>query len=360
MIFPLCREGYGANMPSSTDELEDFKTLINLSQYAAAQGYTLDRRSSSRNSAVMSDPAGDKIIIAKGHDRHWVYFSVHQASDPGGSIIDFVQHRQGLNLGRVRQELRPWLKHSSPSSFPTAHPLSTHTPPLLSQDLPPEDSYAKDLQPLARDLLQVRARIEDSVAIDGEHSYLCDERKIPVALLLTDRFLGRVRSDMSLNMLFPHWNADGLSGYELKNTGFTGFAPGGIKGLWGSRKKETDRVLVIAETAIDALSYAALHGYEHTRFVSTAGQMNPSQPGLLRKAMEGMVGGPEGSEIIAAVDHDDGGQKIVDAIKGVYDELGAPGLVFRVHMPPNTGEDWNDALRASVGNAEHTPNPTPE
>ena len=348
-------------MAPGTDELEDFKTLINLSQYAAAQGYTLDRRSSSRNSAVMSDPAGDKIIIAKGHDGHWIYFSVHQAADPGGSIIDFVQHRMGgsslCSLGNVRQELRPWLQHASPSSFPTAHPISSHTPPLLSTDLPPEDSYAQNLQPLTRDLLQVRAVLEQSGAINGHHPYLCQQRMIPPALLTSERFLGRVRSDIGGNVIFPHWNEDGISGYEVKNMNFTGFAPGGIKGLWGSRKKETDRVLVIAETAIDALSYAVIHGYERSRFVSTAGQMNPAQPGLLRKAMAGL---PEGSEIIAAVDHDEGGEQIAEAIKGVYDELGRAGAAFRVHTPPNTGEDWNDALRASVGDSEHTHDPAPE
>ena len=349
---------------SQTDELEDFKTLINLSQYAAAQGYTLDPKSSSRNSAVMVDPPGDKIIIAKGHDGHWIYFSVHQAADPGGSIIDFVQHRGGgsslCSLGNVRQELRPWLKHASPSSFPTAHPLSNHTPPLRTQDLPPEDTYAQDLEPITRDLLQVRARVEESIVIDGHHRYLCQQRKIPPALLGAERFRGRVRSDAQHNVIFPHWNQDGISGYEVKNMNFTGFAPGGVKGLWGSRKKETDRVLVIAETAIDALSYAALHGHEQTRFVSTAGQMNPAQPGLLRKAMEGFGGMAEGSEIVAAVDHDEGGEQIAETIKGVYDGLEAPGLVFRVHMPPNTGEDWNDALRASVGDSGHILDPAPE
>ncbi|MBL4809410.1 MAG: DUF3991 and TOPRIM domain-containing protein [Phycisphaerales bacterium] len=331
-------------MASNTDELEDFKILINLSQYAAAQGYTLDPKSSSRNSAVMVNTAGDKIIIAKGHDRHWVYFSVHQAADPGGSIIDFVQHRGGgssmCSLGNVRQELRPWLKH---------------TPPLLSENLPPEDSYAVDLQPLARDLLQVRARIEDSVAIDGHHRYLCEQRMIPAALLGCERFLGRVRSDEHGNVIFPHWNEDGISGYEVKNAGFTGFAPGGIKGLWGSRKKETDCKLVISETAIDSMSYAALHGHEQSRFVSTAGQMSPTQPGLLKRAMEGM---PDGSEIVAAVDHDKAGKQMADAIKTVYDDLGRlgdAGLVFRVHMPSDAGNDWNDALRASVGRAGPTP-----
>jgi hypothetical protein len=39
-----------------TDELESFKTNINLTEYAAASGYRLDRKASSRNSAVMVHP----------------------------------------------------------------------------------------------------------------------------------------------------------------------------------------------------------------------------------------------------------------------------------------------------------------
>jgi len=46
-------------------ELEYFKTSINLTEFAASRGYFLDSRESSRNSAVMRHPDGDKIIIAR-------------------------------------------------------------------------------------------------------------------------------------------------------------------------------------------------------------------------------------------------------------------------------------------------------
>ena len=93
-------------MQRRPEELEDFKSRINLSEYAAACGYRLDRKASSRNSAVMVRSPGDKIIIALGTDRHWIYFAVGEDRD-SGSIVDFVQNRQGGNLGDVRKELRP-------------------------------------------------------------------------------------------------------------------------------------------------------------------------------------------------------------------------------------------------------------
>ncbi len=46
-------------------ELELFKTSINLSEFAAARGYVLDRRATSVNSAVMRHPDGDEIVIAR-------------------------------------------------------------------------------------------------------------------------------------------------------------------------------------------------------------------------------------------------------------------------------------------------------
>jgi len=79
------------------DELENFKTEINLTEYAAGLGYVLDRKASSRNSVVMREEGGDKIVIARGHDRHWIYFSVRDDSD-NGTILDFVQNRKGVKL----------------------------------------------------------------------------------------------------------------------------------------------------------------------------------------------------------------------------------------------------------------------
>ena len=78
-------------MNNDPAELDRFKTEINLSQFAASRGYTLDKRESSRNSAVMRHADGDKIIIAR-EGQHWIYFSVSD-DDDNGSVIDFVMRR---------------------------------------------------------------------------------------------------------------------------------------------------------------------------------------------------------------------------------------------------------------------------
>jgi len=81
-------------MQTRNDELEQFKTKINLCEYAASLGFLLDRKNSSRCSAVMRHSSGEKVVIARTSSRHWVYFSVHGANSDSGTIIDFIQMRR--------------------------------------------------------------------------------------------------------------------------------------------------------------------------------------------------------------------------------------------------------------------------
>lgn len=99
-------------------------------------------------------------------------------------------------------------------------------------------------------------------------------------------FIGEVRRKLRLDRRgrLP----DGPCGYEISNRGFTGFASGGEKGLWCSAARVGDTALVIAESGTDALAYAVLHPNENARYASTGGAMNPTQPALIRGALEKM------------------------------------------------------------------------
>ena len=308
-------------MQRRAEELEDFKTRINLSEYAAACGYRLDRKASSRNSAVMIRAPGDKIIIARSIDRHWIYFSVGEERD-SGSIIDFVQNRQGGTLGDVRKELRPWLEGRPSDSQPSL-------------------DFLPILEPASRDLIAVRVHYEAMRPIDGSHRYLENERRIPADVLCHPRFAGRIRLDSYGNAIFPHWNQDGLCGYEIKNRNFTGFAPGGEKGLWGSKIGPDDSKLVIAETAIDALSYFAFKGPPGARYVSTAGALNSVQPELILATINKLR--PQ-SEVILALDNDNGGMQLATRISSIFDQFDARGCVLKTDLPATAGQDWNDVL----------------
>jgi hypothetical protein len=306
---------------SFDSELEAFKTQIDLRHYAASVGYELDKRESSRSSSIMRHGNGDKIIIKRGGDGHYVYFSVRDDSD-NGSIIDFVQKRQGLNLGQVRKELRPWVGGRVSPALPRFSALETTT----------------------KDRLRVEAeywRMKEAPT----YPYLEGERCLPSFLLSSARFAGRIRMDKFGNAVFPHFDQGELCGYEVKNRNFTGFAKGGEKGLWLSHAFPDDERLVFSESAIDALSHAALFPAPHCRYASIGGEVNPKQPKLIKAEIAGM---PAGSEIVAAMDANDAGRKLAELVRQAFETSGRSDLVFRLHLPDQEGADWNDVLKGQT------------
>jgi hypothetical protein len=296
-------------------ELESFKSLIDFRAYAASEGYTLDRKESWRGSAVMRHANGDKVIIKRDADGHYVYFSVRDDGDRG-TIIDFAQNRLGITLGELRKTLRPWVGRQAE--------IAPYPP------LPPT---AKDRMKVD----EVFARMEE-VSV---HPYLESERAIPAALLQSDRFAGLIRIDLRQNAIFPHFDAQGLCGYEIKNADFTGFASGGTKGLWLSQEMSGDDCLVLCESAIDALSYAGLFPEERSRYASFAGEISPAQRELIRSTAARM---PTASKMVAATDSDARGAKLAEVIRESIRLARREDLAFVIHRPAGF-KDWNDQLR---------------
>jgi hypothetical protein len=72
-----------------------------------------------------------------------------------------------------------------------------------------------------------RMRVETAYSrleIALTYAYLEGERHLPAELLASGCIAGRVRRDARGNAVFPHYDADGQYGYEIKNREFTGFA----------------------------------------------------------------------------------------------------------------------------------------
>jgi hypothetical protein len=297
-------------------ELKKFKTDIDLRVYAATQGYQLDRKESWRGSAVMRHINSDKIIIKRGSDGHYLYFSVRDTND-NGTIIDFVQKRMRISLDAVRNELRPYIG-APPSQLPSFAPL----PKTSTDRLRVESEFAK---------------MQDAPS----HPYLENERSLPASLLSRPRFMGRIRIDVRGNAVFPHFDQEGLCGYEIKNKSFTGFASGGTKGLWLSHEQPDDNRIVFCESAIDALSHAVLFPDEHARYASIGGKLNPLQPELIRAAIARM---PAKSKIVAAMDADADGAKLAEIIREAVQLTGRDDLAY-VFQEPFAYKDWNDQLR---------------
>ena len=312
------------------DELERFKSQINLAEYAEAQGYEIDRRESSRASTVMRR-GDDKIIVATDQDGHGVYFSVRDDRD-NGTIVDFVQKRQGLNLGQVRKELRPWIGDQ-------AQQRRRQVERKLEAERPrkPEPSTADRQQVLA-----VWMRMQPG---NGRQPYLERERKLKAETLADPRFVGMVRTDARGNAAFPHYDRAGLAGFELKNEGFTGFSKNGQKAVWHSSNLATSPRVVLVESAIDAMSHAQMSKDKEAAYLSTGGSMSDHQRELVRSVLAKAT--ERGAEIVIATDADEPGRKLAAEVQGL-----APRGAKLYRQEPEQGKDWNDQLRDQVRQAE--------
>jgi hypothetical protein len=299
------------------DELEHFKTEIDLVDYATrALGFRVDQ-ASGRSARLKKD--GDIIIVARSTDGHYTYFSPLDDKD-NGTIIDLVQRRRQLSLGELRRELRQWRGESPqpPSSLPVLRPESHE----LSLD----------------DRVRLRRRLH-YLTPTTDHSLLL-KRDIPSIVLASERFLGTILADNRGNILFPHKDDHGLSGFEIRSTGFKGFSRG-EKALWISNRLPGDDAILVCESPIDALSYHALYNRPHTQYASTAGGWGPRTGEALLRALERLSGH---RTVLLGFDNDEQGRRYAEKCRQLVEPAGATILEA---LPPNPGMDWNDALRAA-------------
>lgn len=306
----------GMSIGARKDELERFKTEINLSEYAAHKGYAYDKKESYSNIITMRTES-DKINISRGQDGHWVYKS--WTSGKGGSIIDFIQNNELKSIGEVRKELRPWIGEQS-------------IKPIV-----PESHYQRSVQPVKKDRESVLAEMNQAVE-SNDHQYL-KSRGID---RIDSRFQGKVFIDSYKNAVFPHIDREGVCCLEKRNYEFKGMSKGGDKGLWVSHTYKHDNRLVITEAPIDALSYHEINRDENTRYISFGGRMNEKQQELLKAAINKM---PDNSVIILATDHGKDGEMFAKDIAAMSENK-AHRIV---RDAPEIGKDWNEQLKHLKG-----------
>lgn len=172
---------------------------------------------------------------------------------------------------------------------------------------------------------------------NGNHPYLENERKINSETLRDPRFNAVVRTDGKGNALFPHYDRNGLSGFEIKNNGFTGFSKNGQKSLWYSTNIQHSKTLVIVESAIDAMSHAQISEDAQAAYVSTGGSMSEHQRDLVKAALA--KAHERGATIVIATDSDEQGKKLALELKGLS-PIGA-----KIERQEPRGKDWNELVQ---------------
>lgn len=301
-------------------DYEQIKQQVNLTELAAHFGYEMIRKESSRN-CVMMRYHHHKIAVTRDGDGHYIYYTIGDSLKTDcGSVIDFVMNRKQSTF----QEAVTYLKQYE------------HIPDISR---PAKNLYISKIEPSSKDTQSVIKNLI-KMPLMSESPYLAS-RGITKDTLISPRFHGRIYKDARNNVIFPHYH-NGICGYELKNNGFTGFSPNGQKALWFSNMEKMDQTLVIAESAIDAISYSILYPdpNNQTCYVSIGGQMSPEARKLLHQTVKDFPG----QQITLAFDNDTAGQTITQDVQTL---LADTGKEITVHLPQN--KDFNDDLKIKLG-----------
>lgn len=301
------------------EELDHFKREIDLVKFAEQYGFEVHSEESNQRVTTLRR-GDDKMLVWHSGNRHDTFWNVRTGQQ--GSILDFTQQQEGCRLGAARLVLRRWLGVAPPRN-------------VERQESRPTQSEGHSDEPDRKRI----AAVWSAASWTPAPTYLTQHRGLDVALH-DERFMDCYRTTKNGAILFLHHDRGGPSGYELRGLDANGerlkaFAKGGKRGLWHSRNVGIASTIVVAESAIDALSHCELYPEWQAGYVSIAGEISTKQKDLLSGLFE--KADSRNARIVVATDNDDAGDKHFKTMVGLTKER-----LFRL-VP--IGKDWNDDLR---------------
>jgi hypothetical protein len=131
-----------------------------------------------------------------------------------------------------------------------------------------------------------------------------------------------------------HRRDDVITGWEMRGPRYRGFVPGGSKGLFAFAIGPEPGRLAVCESAIDALSLAAIEGCNRaTAYLSTGGGWGGAGGDELVRLLT------PSTALVAATDNGIGG----DLLAGRLAKLAAIASVSFDRLRP-AAKDWNQQL----------------
>ena len=264
---------------------QKIKEQVELPELLTHYGYHLKKGENLGRGKWHVFEGDDTLVVFRGRGNDWMYFNAQDDRDKG-SVIDWMKNR--VNSGRVagigqqpgrnvwqsvNDHFRAYL------NLPEQQRLKLTLPDLTveSEDARSErfqGIYTRDCHPLT------------------DTAYL-EARGIEKATLENPQFAGRILNQhytvqkegmppkTFINTAFPAYHEGRVVGLELKGEGYKGQAPESefSRSLWLSKIPEgrPAAYLVVAESGVDALSYAQLHPAEKALYASTAGVLTQNK-----------------------------------------------------------------------------------
>ena len=269
---------------------QKIKEQVELPELLTHYGYNLKKGEELGKGKWHVFEGDDTLVVFKGRGNDWMYFNSHDDRDKG-SVIDWMKNR--VNSGRivgiaqqpdrnvwqtVNDHFRAYL------NLPEDQRPKLELPPI-SQTAPGEkfhSIYTKDCRPL-------------------ENTAFLESRGITKSTIDNPQFAGRILNQLHtvqkegmpaktfVNTAFPAYHEGRVVGLELKGEGYKGQAPESefSRSLWLSKLPEGRPAahMVVAESALDALSYAQMHPGEKALYASTAGVLTQNKIFEMKRLM---------------------------------------------------------------------------
>lgn len=281
---------------------------IPLETVMAAFDATPDPKDPTRN---WRTPVGR--ITVTGHQ-----FYNHDRAEGGGGAIDLTSHIGGFKFPEALAFLaRAAGREAAVMQYQVEAPK--HANRIIDKTPAPKLEIPG---PDASKLSRVRA-------------YLTDRRGIDASIVDKTIAAGRLWADSHGNAVFSLQDpslSGKMVGAELRGTYDKPFhgVRGEQKGMFFTGSSRADKA-VFVESAIDALSYEALHPPKSALIVSTTGATKENLQTTAKLLQE------RGYKLVSGFDLDKDGDRFTSHLSEV-------GNVGRER--PKTGKDWNDQLRA--------------
>ena len=318
------------------EELELFKTQINIADVAQDMGYEIDKKKSTRKSIVLK-AGGDVIIVSRNADNgHYIYFNANNPSD-AGTIIDFVQQRTGKNLGQVRRLLRQYLQNDNGVQH-----LQVSSKEYIK-------NYYKAIDYFTKRWEQIKKKTDESNALRYKNA-----RGLSPITLMTTQYMGY--DEETGKIVFPIFNENGICGLYLtdENMKEKYFAKNSIKGIWADKsikelKDKDDVKIIITESPIDNLSLKEIatviknKSDDNVLHIATLGRMGQEAKDTLKKIFRFLPN----AELLIATDADEAGQEIANEIINIAKSSNFEGNIERITF--GKYKDANEYLMALRG-----------
>ena len=312
---------------NNKEEIERFKTDIDLRNVALRLGFYTDKAMSDKNHTVMRH-MNDKIIVGvSAKTNYWLWSSNIGAA---GTVIDLVQSRLSLNLGETRKWLREMVGWKSPDTVKEFREKPTAIKENTTQKATLEWQECKD---------------------NAEPVFLTISRKIAATTLQAKEFKDTFREDARHNVVFPYYVDNELVAVERRNKSFEAGKPSfkqytaaATPGAWKSNFPVAVKNLVFVESPIDAFSHFEMLENEKKDGVAYCAIRSGTPDEEIIRIIESA----RNARIVAAFDTDAAGDTYTEKLKKL-----AKRDIFE-SRPVFKNSDWNEQLIQRKENMERT------